>query len=195
MTCGCSDTRIGLQFRDEGIEPMIVTSVISDTMRASEGSELGRFVSFPISESDIRRWAAAVYYPEPPPREFWDAEAAAETRYGGIVAPAEFNPFAWMVADPPGGSTVGLAGSDPDIVERQLGTEGPGLTRVLNGGMSVEYGLPMRPGDVITSVTRLGKYRESEGSLGPMLFTTQDTIWTNQRDQLVRTSQLTLIRY
>lgn len=174
---------------------MTITSVISDEMRAAVGSELARFVSFPVSESDIRRWAVAVYYPEPPPREFWDFEAAAKTRHSGIVAPAEFNPFAWMVAEPPGGSIIGLSGGDPEKVERKLGIKGPGLMRVLNGGLSVEYGVPIRPGDVITAVTRLGEYHERDGSLGRMLFTPQETEWTNQRGELVRTSRLTLIRY
>lgn len=172
-----------------------ITSVISDEMRAAVGSELARFVSFPVSESDIRRWAIAVYYPDPAPREFWDAEAAAKSRHRGIVAPAEFNPFAWMVAEPPGASMIGRSGGDPEKIERQLGIKGPGLTRVLNGSFSVEYGAPIRPGDVITAIRRLGEYQEREGSLGLMLFTPQDTVWTNQHGELVRTSQLTLIRY
>ena len=39
-------------------------------------------MSFPITDSDIRRWAIAVYYPEPAPRLFWDAEYAAGTCTG-----------------------------------------------------------------------------------------------------------------
>ena len=53
------------------------TTNISEAMRVAVGSELTRMVSFPVSESDIRKWAIAVYYPEEPPRRFWDAEAAA----------------------------------------------------------------------------------------------------------------------
>ena len=174
---------------------MTATSVISDEMRAAVGSELSRFVSFPVAESDIRRWAIATYFPEQPPREYWDAEAAAKTRFGGIVAPADFNPFAWMTAEPLGASMRSLGGSDPEKVERQLGIASPGLMRVLNGGLSVSYGEPIRPGDVITAVTRLGEYREREGSLGLMLFTPQETEWTNQDGAWVRTSTLTLIRY
>ncbi len=165
-------------------------SVISDDMRAAAGTELWRYVSFPIAESDIRRWALAVYHPESPPRQFWDPDVE-----GGIVAPEEFNPFAWMTAEPLGGSIIGKGGADPEKIERHLGIEGPGLTKVLNGGFSVEYGAGMGPGDVITAVTRLGAYREREGSLGLMLFTPQETTWTNQRGELVRSSTLTLIRY
>ena len=62
----------------------------------SSGSSCDSATSFPITDSDIRRWAIAVYYPEPAPRLFWDAEYAAGTVHGGIVAPEDFNPFAWL---------------------------------------------------------------------------------------------------
>lgn len=168
-------------------------TVISAEMRAAQGRELRRNVSFPISESDIRRWAIAIYYPEPPPAQFWDAEAAALTAHKGIVAPEEFNPFAWMGAGGP--KPAGTSGNDPDNTEKQLGIPGPGLRHMLNGGLDVEYGVRMRPGDVITSVTRLGPYSERTGRLGLMLMSVFDDTWTNQRDELVKRSRMTLIRY
>ena len=58
--------------------------------------------SLPIEASDIRRWAIATYYPEQPPRLFWDEEYAKTTRWGGIIAPPEFNPFAWQIDTPTG---------------------------------------------------------------------------------------------
>jgi hypothetical protein len=33
-------------------------------------------VSPPISENDIRKWAIAVYWPETPPKLYWDADHA-----------------------------------------------------------------------------------------------------------------------
>jgi hypothetical protein len=48
----------------------VAKTVISDDMRKAIGGELGRSVSFPITDSDIRRWAVAVYYPDDPPRLF-----------------------------------------------------------------------------------------------------------------------------
>ena len=53
--------------------------------------------SFPISLSDIRKFAIAVYWPQTPPRLFWDEEYARTTRWGGIIAPQDFNPFAWPI--------------------------------------------------------------------------------------------------
>jgi hypothetical protein len=165
-----------------------VETAISPQMRKAVGSELSRMVSYPVSESDIRKWAAAVYYPEEPPTRFWDEPA------GGIVAPEEFNPFAWMRAEPKGVKSSSAV-SDADSTERSLGIEGPHLMNQLNGGVSVDYGVPIRPGDAITSVTRLGEYSERAGSLGLMLFTPLETTWTNQRGEVVKRSRLVLIRY
>lgn len=170
------------------------TTYVSDDMRAAVGREMGRGVSYPVAESDIRRWAIAVYYPALPPRRFWDSKAAAASRYGGIVAPEDFNPFAWMTAEPAGETMMASAGN-PDSMEISLGIAGPGLKNVLNGGIHVEYGIPMRPGDVITSVRSLAEYKERPGSLGLMLFTTSKTVWTNQNGETVKTGRHTVIRY
>ena len=166
----------------------MANTVISDDMRKAIGGELGRSVSFPITDSDIRRWAVAVYYPDDPPRLFWDAGHAAGTGHGAIVAPEEFNPFAWMSSE---GPQRAAAGHDPDMIEKTLGIEGPHLKFQLNGGMEVEYGVRMRPGDVITSVRSLSGYREREGRLGLMLFTVTEDNWTNQNDEPVKTSRST----
>ena len=167
---------------------------IENEMRAAVGTPYLERVSMPISVSDIRKWAQAVYYPEPPPREYWDEEYAATLPAGGIVAPLEFNPFAWMTADgPPDRSTLGFGAS---TTEHRIGIPHPGTTNMLNGGMEVEYtGVYMRPGDVIRSATRLAGYREREGRLGLMLFTTTTHEWTNQRGELIKTQSDVIIRY
>ena len=168
---------------------------ITAEMRALVGREMRRWVSFPVSRSDIRRWAIAVYYPECPPGRFWDAQAAAGSRYGAVVAPEDFNPFAWMVAEPKGQSTMAAVADNPDAIENGLHAGGPGLKHALNGGINIAYGVPMRPGDVITSVMTLEEYRERLGSLGLMLFTSIKTVWTNQNGEMVKTGVSTVIRY
>jgi hypothetical protein len=165
---------------------------ISEAMQAAVGTELSRMTSFPITDSDIRRWAVAIYYPEDPPRLFWDVNYAVQTRYGGLVAPEEFNPFAWMTADGPRKASVD---HNPDLTEITLGVPGPGLKFQLNGGSEVEYGVRMRPGDVITSVQSLAGYSEREGRLGLMLFTQSQDVWINQDNEMVKTTKSTLIRY
>jgi hypothetical protein len=172
----------------------MTTSNVTAEMQAAVGRQIGRRVSFPVSESDIRRWALAVYWPEEPPPLFWDAEYAKNTRHGGIIAPEEFNPFAWMVADKEE-PDVQMETNDTNRTEILLGVPGPGLKFQLNGGMEVEYGVPMRPDDVITSVSRLAEYREREGRLGLMLFTVTEDVWSNQDDDEVKRTRSTLIRY
>jgi hypothetical protein len=167
---------------------------ISPEMKAALGSQLARRVSYPVSESDIRRWAIAVYYPELPPARFIDAEVAAKSRWGGIVAPEEFNPFAWASAVDESLPSEGDE-NDTNKTESSIGVKGPSLKFQLNGGMETSYGVPMRPGDVITSIGRLADYTERSGRLGLMLFTVFEDTWTNDRDEFVKSTRSTLIRY
>jgi hypothetical protein len=168
---------------------------ITPQMRDIVGLELRRGTSFPITDSDIRRWALAVYYPDPAPRLFWDAEYAATTSHGGIVAPEEFNPFAWMTRPDPDEVEKPPIAAGFVSPEETLGLPAADAKSLINGGTEVDYGVRMRPGDVITSVSRLAGYSEREGRLGLMLFTTTEDTWTNQRDETVKVSRSTLIRY
>lgn len=140
-------------------------------------------VAYPVGASDIRRWAQAVYYPEPAPAVYVDAAAAAAGPWGGIVAPRDFNPFAWVEAYHP----------EAYPWMRGMGTE-PGY-RGLNGGQRNLSFAPIRPGDVITSVATLVDAYEKEGRLGTMLFLVDESRWTNQDGDLVRIGVRTSIYY
>ena len=166
---------------------------ISRAMAAVAGAQLDRRVSFPITDSDIRRWAIAACYPAEPPRVFWDSAYAAKTLYLGIVAPEDFNPFAWMTAEP--GGLPDSRDRDPNMMEKILGVAPPTTRFSLNGGLSAYYGVRMRPGDVITSVRTLVGYRERAGRLGLMLLTELEIMWTNQNGDMVREARSTIIRY
>jgi hypothetical protein len=170
---------------------------ISDEMRAVVGGEFGTTnSSVPISLSDIRKWALAIYYPEVPPRLFWDEEYAATTAHRGIVAPEEFNPFAWFTADGPVLPPTyegQIRGSGP---EESLGVAGPTTNFIMNGGLEMVHGARMRPGDVITSgLTKLIEYRERATRLGLMLITITETAWTNQEGEMVRVTRGNGLRY
>ena len=168
-------------------------SLLTDEMRAAVGRDFRRRVSYPIAASDIRKWAIAIYHPEPAPRLFWDEEYAAATAHGGLVAPEDFNPFAWMAAEPRYDSEVR---SDSPYPEPELGLPLPPARANIISGMEVDYtAVRMRPGDVITATAALKEYREREGRLGLMLFTTTEERWANQHDELVRTARVVLIRY
>jgi hypothetical protein len=162
-----------------------MTTNVSDAMRGALGNLLTRRTSYPVSESDIRRWALAVYWPERPPSVFLEAHRA----------PEEFNPFAWAVAASESTGDPSPDVASADRTEQLAGVPGPGLQFMLNGGMESEYGVPIRPGDVITSENRLDAYSEREGRLGLMLFTTTEDLWTNQDHEVVRRTRSTLIRY
>jgi acyl dehydratase len=158
---------------------------VSADMAAWVGKEAGRHTSPPVSLSDIRKCAIALYWPETPPRLYWDADYAKKTRFGGIVAPEVFNPFAWSIGIPSGAFL-------PDAVSSVLKTAGRGLNWV-NGGSREEFHAIIRPGDVITSVITLDDVHTRQGDRFPMLFFTKRYVWTNQRGELVKVSRQTSI--
>jgi hypothetical protein len=159
------------------------STYITAEMRDAVGREITRFTSHPISGSDIRKWLIAVYWPAHPPQPSTDSQ-------GNVLAPEEFNPFAWSVAE--GTHSYHKVGSDP---EGYLRIERPRVRATVNGGIEVEYGARMRSGDVITAISRLCGYEEREGRMGRLLFRTTEDVWTNQNDELVKRFRLTLISY
>jgi acyl dehydratase len=140
-------------------------------------------VSDPVYPSDIRRWAIAVYWPEAPPRIFWDEEYARSTRWGGIIAPQDFNPFTWPAIRPE------LPASAANLPTAQRGQ------RSMNGGQTDTFYGPIRPGDVIRSRSRLTDWKERTTRLGPSLFLYTETEWRNQDGYLVKRRISTSIRY
>lgn len=138
--------------------------------------------SLPVGANEIRRWAMAIHYPEPAPERYYDEKVAASGIWGGLVAPRDFNPFAWM---------QGQKNRMPWM--RGIGTT-PG-NRILNGGQSSRYFQRIRPGDVITGQLCLENAYEREGKLGTMMFLITGMRWTNQRGELVRLGQMITIYY
>jgi len=167
-------------------------TLITDEMRAIVGVVMSEATSYPISASDIRKWAIAVYFPEVPPPIFWDEEYAATTRYGGIVAPEEFNPFAWITKEPKPTVQVTRFGD----FESVLGVATPEFRAVLGSQRTVTYsGVRMRPGDVIRQEERITEYFEREGKMGLQLYTTFSYEERNQDDQWIRTLETVRVRY
>ena len=158
-------------------------TLVTQEMVEQKGKFGEERVSPPISLSDIRKWGIAVYWPETPPRLYWDEEYAKTTRYGGIIAPAEFNPFAWPVQ------------REPPAPGRET-SQGAGVgTRGMNGGQTEEYFAPLRPGDVVASTSGLVDWYERQTRLGLTLFTITETRWTNQKGELVKVKRSIGIRY
>ena len=157
---------------------------VTEAMRAAQGAWTGERTAPPITETDIRRWAMATFHPEKPPRIYWDADYAATTQWGGIVAPPDFNPFAWPL-ERPRPTAPGLMGARPD---------GKSLTG-MNGGQTDTYGVPMRAGDLVSERRRLVDWWDREGRLGHTLYVRNEIEWRNQRNEVVRTRLSIGIRY
>ena len=168
---------------------------ITPRMRSIIGRPFEQMLSYPVSASDIRKWAIAVYYPEVPPRLYWDEAYATTTTFGGIVAPEDFNPFAWATVEPRLAPRREVLDLDWNYLERQHGIDGPGLGAMINGGSRTRYGVRMRPGDVIRSASRISSYTEKQGRTATLLLTVIRSEWTNQRDELVKETDRTSIRY
>ncbi len=146
------------------------------------GRTLAPVAAPPVGANDIARWAMATYWPQRPPPVYVDAEAAASTPWGGIVAPRDFDPFAWMPERPWSGDWLFGMGVEPG-------------RRVLNGGQWNRYAAPIRPGDVVSVTRRFVDVIERETKRGPMVFFTSEFRWTNQDGALVRLAEQTTIYY
>lgn len=171
----------------------MVKSWVTDDMARIVGEVMRESISHPVAVSDIRKWAIAVYYPDDPPRLFWDEDFAADTAHGGIVAPEEFNPFAWSTQEP---SLADPHVSQTAFSERELGVEPPKFKAILLTEIRESYGPSrIRPGDVIRSVHRITDYFEREGRMGHMLYTTLANEWHNQLGDWVRTTESVFVRY
>jgi hypothetical protein len=171
---------------------------VTEAMQSIIGKPFGEAVSYPIARSDIRKWAIAVYYPDPPPMLYIDEEYAKSTSYGGIVAPEDFNPFAWISAQPGLSSrrvSSATDGINSDYLENMFGVEGPGLGTPLNAGAVTEYGVRMRPEDVVSTSSQVVSYTERAGRMGRMLITITRATWTNQAGEMVKLNDQTSIRY
>jgi hypothetical protein len=146
----------------------LITQALKDSLNVWSEPQ----VSHTVDHSDIRKWAIAVYWPDVPPKLFWDEAYAKTTKYKGIIAPREFNPFAWPAIRP--------ADRAPKPAKRAVGE------RSMNGGQTETYGVQVRPGDVITAKTALVKMEEKVGKLGLTLYKSTETRWTNQKGEFVR---------
>ena len=129
-------------------------------------------VTIEVEKGHIQRFAEAIGDPNP---VYNDEAAARKSGYGGLVAPPTF--------------LRSVRG-----VNLELPFE-LSFSRRLDAGSDWEYFQPVRPGDRITAVARIGELTERTGRLGVMVFMTTITTYTNQFDEVVATQTNTLIAY
>ena len=126
-----------------------------------------------VERGAIRRFAEAIGDPNP----VYNSESdARHSHFGGMIAPPTF--------------CRSLSAAIPDV-KLDMGESFRGL----DGGSDWEYFEPIRPGDRITVQTKIADLRESAGRLGPMVFITTETSYTNQFGTVCAIQRSTAIRY
>ena len=156
---------------------MVQDSVITDEMRSLIGVESEPSI-YEIETEPIRRWAEAIGNPNP---LYHDEEYAKKSSYGGIIAPFGFvGNYAFPVK----------AGGPPPRVKSPF-------WRHLNGGNEYEFFKPVKAGDVLTATSKLADLYERQGrpEIGRLLFQVTETVFSNQKGEVVVKTRRTLITY
>jgi N-terminal half of MaoC dehydratase len=156
-------------------------SLVTDEMRASVGRE-GSPVQYEVEKLGVRQFARAVGHKDP---VFFDEQHARDRGHRSILAPPGYL-----------GSPVYRAG----VPERGPGDADPAAGgrrwRALNGGSEFQYtGVDICAGDVLTAVSKVVDVRQTRGSLGPMIITRRESIYTNQDGAVVCRATGTGIQY
>ena len=148
------------------------TSFLTEEMRQQAIGLEGPPVTTEIEKGAIIKFAQAIEDDNP---VFNDEEAARKSPYGGLIAPPTF--------------LRSVRSS-----RREVPFDIP-FNNALDGGSDWEYFEPVRPGDMITAVSRITDMQERTGRMGVMIITSTVTTYTNQFGQVVATQTTTGIRY
>lgn len=147
-------------------------NILNDEIRAWIGRE-GPSQTVEFTEREMRQYAIAVGIGGANPLST-DAEFAAGTPYGGLVAP-------FLFYSVPFGRLQHVSGLKDDGIPSGALSGAPRppipLPRTMAGGTEVEYLRPIRPGDVLTQQSRIADITERSGSTGPLVFTTTETTY------------------
>ena len=146
---------------------------------------------FPIEASHILMFARSVGDDNP---IYEDADYAAKTEAGGIIAPptfaqavAQFDPD-YPLRPKPGKPWFGSGGAPTGIKAGEGGGGGNGGT--LHAEQHFEYHRHLKPGDVLTATQLPGKTWEKEGRRsGKLIFSESITEYRDQHGELVVTAR------
>jgi acyl dehydratase len=158
---------------------VVQESLITDEARAMIGV-VTRTRTGDVSIKEAQRWAAAVGDRNP---IYFDDAAAREAGYRGIDTPPLFLPCVVL-------GVVDLDHLREDGIARVQGSSIPlKVSRTMFGGEESEFLLPVYPGDTITAETRVADIEQKDGSKGPFVLTTTETVYTNQDGAVVGRSR------
>jgi len=154
-------------------------SALMDELRGLIGAMTEPGIS-EVERGAIRRYACAVGNPNP---LYSDVEYARRSRYGEVICPPGF--FGWPMKAFTGAVEV-MAPVFGALFKA-------GLVRIVDGGMTYKFFLPVRAGDTLTWYVRFVDAREREGKTGKMVFLSFETTYINQRGDLVAKARNTFL--
>lgn len=138
-----------------------------------------------VSRNDIARYARAIGETDP---IHFDPEAARNAGFVDVVAPPYFPYTIRMQAanlrDRADLEPDGSSSEDVPPVE---------TTRAMAGETTIEMGVPVVAGDVITLDKRIVDLYEKSGRSGDLVFVVQEFRFTNQRGDLAMREEFTRI--
>jgi len=97
----------------------------------------------------------------------------------------------WLKEAPP---TFPAALVPKELLHKLFNIDIP-LKRLLNGTSDLEYLKPIKPGDVISVISKLTRLRQVPGAEGPTLFMFTEMTYTNQHGEVVVKGKNTYIKY
>jgi len=153
-------------------------SMISDEIQSMIGM-WAEPVVLEVERGAIARYADAIDDPNP---LFRNEEYAKNSKYGGIIAPPGF--FGWPVGG--GDIEAGMSRVVGAVAEA-------GMLRILDGGIELNFYVPVRAGDTLVTYGKLADVREKQTSQGKMLFLIIEQKYLNQDGALVAVARQTLI--
>ncbi len=136
-----------------------------------------------VEKGAIRRYAEAVGNDSP---LYCDEEYARKSRYGNIMAPPGF--WGWPTKTP--SASTGLAEIVSEL--REALARG-GFPRILDGGISYDFFLSVRAGDILIATPKVTGLSEKEGKSGAMIICNFETTYVNQNGDLVARARQTFI--
>ena len=174
-----------------GSETKSLDEKLQEYVKKSAPSGIGRPARDPVNRPMIHHWCDAIGDTNP---VYLDADAAAKSVHGGIVAPPTMLQ-AW--------SMVGLAGRGPSLPQSAgpagggataaTTDRGPvgllheaGYTSVVATDCEQDYTRYLRPGDVLRSSGELESISsEKQTALGPGYFVTNKTTYYDAQGEVV----------
>jgi acyl dehydratase len=133
---------------------------------------------FKVEELGIKRYAEAIDDPNP---LYNDVEYARKSKYGSLIGPPGFFGLPAIKA-----KILGIQVSDALIA-----AGAPSVA--VDGGIEMEFFLPVRAGDVLLETTKIINIYERDTKSGKALFVQAEYLYKNENDDAVLRSVATTI--